>query len=84
MPVLEAPVLLGVERQVRSRPRRRWRMVTVAAGAAAAIVITVGVVTSDESGPNLDVDTLTERHIARASVEPAFPAIPAINQEVAP
>jgi anti-sigma factor RsiW len=60
--------------------RRRWRVVTAAAGIAAAAVIVLGVVASEPDEPaTIDLDSFADRHVARASVEPGFAVIPAVG-----
>jgi len=78
LPRLEPPVLLSVE-QHRRRRLPRWRIVGIAAGIAAAAVITVGVSTSgSDPVAEIDLGSFADRHIARASVEPGFAVIPAL------
>jgi anti-sigma factor RsiW len=79
LPRLEPPVILDLKRD-RVRSPRRWRTVTVAAGAAAAMVIALGVAASGpEQVAEIDFDSFADRHVARASVEPGFAVIPAVG-----
>jgi anti-sigma factor RsiW len=79
LPGLEPPIMLGVEARRMGRARR-WKVVTVAAGVAAALVIALGVVASGpEQAVDIDLDSFADRHVARASVEPGFAVIPAVG-----
>jgi anti-sigma factor RsiW len=81
LPRLEPPVVLDVGREPR-RARwqgRRGRAVAVAAGAAAAAVIAVGVAGNSAPEPTIDLDSFTNQHVARASVEAGFTVIPAVG-----
>ncbi len=56
-----------------------------AAGIAAAAVLVVGVrTTSDQPVTAVDLDSFADRHVARASVEPGFQVIPALNSGATP
>ena len=81
LPRLEPPELLAVERarRLRGLPTGR-RVAMAAAGIAAAALLVVGVrTTSDEPVTAVDLDSFADRHVARASVEPGFQVIPALN-----
>ena len=81
LPGLEPPVLLDVHRDHHESRRhgRRGRVVALAAGAAAAAVIAVGVVGDSTPEPTIDLDSFTNQHVARASVEAGFTVIPAVG-----
>ncbi len=81
LPGLEPPVLLDVHREPhRARWQgRRGRVVAVAAGAVAAAVIAVGVAGNSAPEPTIDLDSFTNQHVARASVEAGFTVIPAVG-----
>ncbi|MFQ5553845.1 MAG: zf-HC2 domain-containing protein [Acidimicrobiia bacterium] len=77
LPRVEPPELLGLRReQARSGVRRRWRVVSAAAGVAAALVITLGVTSSATPDPTFDLGSFADRHVARASVEIGFSMLP--------
>jgi hypothetical protein len=79
LPGLEAPTLLDVEARREGRVRH-WRVATIMAGVAAALVIALGVVASGpEQVADIDLDSFADRHVARASVEPGFAVIPAVG-----
>jgi anti-sigma factor RsiW len=59
------------------RAPRRWQVATVAASAAAVIAIGAGVLRSPAPEPVVELDSLADRHIARASVEAGFTVVPA-------
>lgn len=79
LPGLEPPAVLGIERVQKARVPR-WRIAGVAASVAAAAIIVVGVATAgSDPVTNVDLDSFSDRHVARASVEPGFAVIPAIG-----
>ena len=81
LPGLEPPLLVEVHRE-HHEPRRRvrrGRMVAVAAGVAAAAVVAVGVAASSTPETTVDLDSFTNQHVARASVEAGFTVIPAVG-----
>ena len=81
LPGLEPPVLLDVHRdQHKARYHgRRGRVLALAAGAAVVAVIAVGVVGNSTPETTIDLDSFTNQHVARASVEAGFTVIPAVG-----
>lgn len=78
LPRVEPPELLDV-RRIGERPsRHRWRVVTAAAGIAAALVVTFGIATSTPTESPVDLGSFAERHVARASVESGFSMLPVL------
>lgn len=79
LPRLEPPVSPEVAAR-HTGHTRRWRLVTVTAGVAAALVVALGVaVSGPEQVADIDLDSFADRHVARASVEPGFAVIPAVG-----
>jgi anti-sigma factor RsiW len=81
LPGLEPPEFLDVYRGDHGfvRHLRRRRVVTVAAGVAAAAVIAVGVAGNSPPETVIDLDSFTNQHVARASVEAGFTMIPSVG-----
>ncbi len=80
LPGLEPPEFLTVERARRRRVSPGRKVAVAVAGIAAVAVLAVGVrSSSDEPVTAVDLDNLADRHIARASVEPGFQVIQAVN-----
>jgi len=79
LPRLEPPEFLVAHRTTTRdrRAPRRWQVATVAASAAAVFAIGAGVLGSPAPEPVVDLDSLADRHIARASVEAGFTVVPA-------
>ena len=75
LPTLEYTVL----RPAPAARRRTQRVAAVAgwaAGIAAAVAVTLGVVTADRSTEPVDLDSIASRHSARMSVETGLPTVP--------
>ena len=81
LPGLEPPTFLDVEREARPARRSLPVRVAVAAGGIAAVaVLVIGVRTAGETPVSaVDLDSLADRHVARASVQPGFQGIPAVS-----
>jgi anti-sigma factor RsiW len=82
LPGLDPPEFLEVARSRRSgrRFRRPSRVVAAVAGIAAAATLTVGILNSGNApATSIDLGSFADRHAARASVEPGFQVIPAVN-----
>lgn len=81
LPGLEPPVLIEVHRGQHEARHfgRRGRAVALAAGVAAAAVIAVGVAGDSTPETTIDLDSFTNQHVARASVEAGFTVIPAVG-----
>ena len=79
LPRLEPPEFLDTHRVAAQHRRlpRRWQVATVAASAAAVVAIGAGVLRSPAPEPVADLDSLADRHVARASVEAGFTVVPA-------
>jgi anti-sigma factor RsiW len=80
LPGLEPPEFLRVRRGTDSTHRRglrKWQVATIAASAAAIVAIGAGALRSSGPEPSMDFDALSDRHIARASVEAGFTVVPA-------
>ncbi len=79
LPRLEPPEFLAPRRAAAEPHRRfhRWQIATAAASVAAVAVIGVGALRSPAPDPAMDIDSLADRHIARASVEAGFTVVPA-------
>ena len=78
MPRAEPPGLLHVIRAGRTkRKHSRWMVVAASAGVAAAVVLTLGFVSSTSQFDPVDLVSFSDRHIARASVESGFSIFPA-------
>lgn len=82
LPGLEPPDFLDLRRDDGSPSRllRPGKLVAAVVGAAAVVVLAVGISTSsDDPASSVDLDSFADRHIARASVEPGFQMIPAVS-----
>jgi anti-sigma factor RsiW len=79
LPRVEPPALLDVHREAKRSERHRVRrLVTAAAGIAAALVVTLGITSSTPQQDPVDLGSFEDRHIARASVESGFAILPAL------
>ncbi|MFQ5947888.1 MAG: anti-sigma factor family protein [Acidimicrobiia bacterium] len=84
LPLLEPSVSLWPERVSevtdRRRPIRLTRAWAWAAAVAAALLIAVGVTAGLRQGPTrLDIDSVAERHTARAVVDPGLPVVQVVS-----
>lgn len=86
LPGLEPPEFLVTREAGRGRRGTTGRrIVATVAGIAAAAVLFVGVRSASDSPVTaVDLDSFADRHVARASVEPGFQVIPAVNPGAAP
>lgn len=81
LPGLEPPEFIELHRAGNqpARPLWRSRVVAVAAGVAAAVIIAVGVTGNSAPETTVELDSFTNQHVARASVEAGFTVIPAVG-----
>ena len=80
LPRLEPPAFLVVARDTRQTQRRaprRWQVATIAASAAAIVAFGAGALRSPAPEPAVDIGSLVDRHVARASLEAGFTVVPA-------
>lgn len=79
LPRLEPPESLDVRRVAATERRnsRRRQLVAVAASAAAILAIGTAALRPAEPEPTEVIDSLADRHIARASLEAGFTVVPA-------
>jgi len=79
LPRLEPPEFIAFHRvePVPEKRSRRWHVATAAAAAAAIAVVGIGALRAPTPDPSIDIDSLADRHIARASIEAGFTVVPA-------
>lgn len=83
LPGLESPEFLDVRHRQRAERRmaRPARVAVAIAGVAAVAFLAVGITSSGGDPVSaVDLDSLADRHVARASVEPGFQVIPAVSR----
>lgn len=84
LPRVEPPEFLDVRRAAKAPRPHRWQVPTAMAGAAAAVILTLGLTSSSTPVRVVDADSFADRHIARASVETGFAVLPAVARVGAP